>query len=173
MMRGPNTPAPVGTSAHLGLSTGPATLSRFHRHCMSVPCAHMCTCLSHALHVHICMLSVSVSPFLALTQNSGWFSLLSTQFPGLMGLSQMPPCLGPRSLPLRRGLRAKPRMCSHNHCNHSATLGTMPLWEPPPPDLNCPPALPGEGEARMGAQRGRWLPTRLRGAAHTPPPSRG
>lgn len=50
-------------------------------------------------------------------------------------------------------------------------LGTMPLWEPPLPDLNCPLALPGEGEPRTGAQRSRWLPTRLKGPAHTPPPS--
>lgn len=35
-------------------------------------------------------------------------------------------------------------------CNQSARLGTVPLREPPPADLNCPLALPGEGEARLG-----------------------
>ena len=42
-----------------------------------------------------------------------------------------------------------PWMCAHNHCNLSAMLGTMPLWEPPPHDLDSPLALPGEGEAGM------------------------
>ena len=62
-----------------------------------------------------------------------------------------------------------PWMCSHNYCNHSALLGTMPLREPPPPDLNCPLALPGEREARMRVQRGACLPQSLKGPAHTPP----
>lgn len=106
---------------------------------------------------------------------------LSAQYPGLMGASQMPACWPPRSLPPMRGLRAKPGrpweppcwllpwLCSHNHCNHSAMLGIMPLWEPPPHDLDCPLALPGEGEARMGAQRDGQLPPSLKGPSCTPP----
>lgn len=84
----------------------------------------------------------------------------------------------PRSLPppppTRRRPRAKPGrswglqcwllpwMCSHNHCNHSAMLGPMPLWEPPACDLDCPLALPGEGEAGAGGspQVSRALPLR-------------
>ena len=36
-------------------------------------------------------------------------------------------------------------------------LGTMPLWEPPPHDLDCPLALPGEGEAGMDVGPERWV----------------
>lgn len=60
----------------------------------------------HSMHTYACCLSVS---FPALAQSSGRSSLPSTQFPDLMGLSQMPPCLAPRSLLLKRGPRAKPR----------------------------------------------------------------
>lgn len=59
-----------------------------------------------------------------------------------------------------------PWMCAHNHCNLSAMLGTMPLWEPPPHDLDSPLALSGEGEAGMdGAQRATSVFPSLKGPA--------
>ena len=55
-------------------------------------------CASHT-HTHTHRLPLSVSPP-ALTPSPEQSSLPSAQFPGLMGASQMPACLPPRSLPL-------------------------------------------------------------------------
>lgn len=162
---GPGAPPSVGTSAT------PRTWPRAATHRAGTQTARRVPCPTHSVHTRTHTLAHSLCTLIpVLAQSSGQSSLPSVQFPDLMGLSQMPACLPPRSLPPGGRLRAKPRrpweppgwllprMCSHNHTNHSAMLGAMPLWEPPPSDLDCPLVLPGEGDVRLEAQRGGWAP---------------
>lgn len=191
-MHRPSAPRPsAGMAAHPAPGPGPPHTEQVPRLHAGYPaltrvpvrpthCAHA---LTHAYtHIHRPSVCAPRPQSWPRAQSPEQSSLPSVQFPDLMGLSQMPACLSPRSLPPGGRLRAKPRrsweptgwllpwMCSHNHCNHSTMLGTMPLWEPPPSDLDCPLVLPGEGEVRLEVQRGGWLPTSLKGPAGTLPP---
>lgn len=105
----------------------------------------------------------------ALTQSPEQSSLPSAQFPGLMGASQKPACLPPRSLPPGRGLRAKPGGLGSRRagfcpgCVLIITVISVPCLAPCPsgnlhPMTSIVP-LPFLGRGRqgwMGAQRGGW-----------------
>lgn len=104
----------------------------------------------------------------ALTQSPEQSSLPSAQFPRLMGASQKPACLPPRSLPPGRGVRAKPGGLGSRRagfcpgCALIITVISVPCLAPCPsgnlhPMTSIVP-LPFLGRGRQGWMGPRELP---------------